>query len=73
MKDTEKIARLSGLLQDALAALQTIERATADEYGHCRIELACSDCPLNADRPDGRCEWTRAQEARELLKEVEQE
>ena len=58
MKYTEKIARLSGLLQDALAALQTIERATVDEYGHCQISLACADCPLNADRADGQCEWT---------------
>ena len=73
MKDTEKIARLSGLLQDALAALQTIERKSVDEYGHCRIELACSECPLNADRPDGQCEWVRAQEARELLGEEKQE
>lgn len=71
MKDTEKIARLSGLLQDALAALQTIERATVDEYGRCRVELACSECPLRADTPSQQCEWIRAREARELLEEVE--
>lgn len=69
MKDTEKIERLSDLLRSAMEALRTIERATVDEYGHCCISLACSECLLNADTPDQQCEWNRAREARELLGE----
>lgn len=72
MKDTEKIARLSGLLQDALAALQTIERATVDEYGCCKISITCDKCPLSASAPNNRCEWIRAREARELLGEEQE-
>lgn len=68
---TNREARLAELLRAAMATIAAIERATVDEYGHCRIGLPCADCPLNADRADGQCEWARAQEARELLKEVE--
>jgi len=67
---TNREAKLAELLRAAMAALETIERKSVDEYGHCRIDLACADCPLNADRADGQCEWTRAQEARELLGEA---
>ena len=69
---TNKEARLAELLHAAMTTIAAIERATVDEYGHCQISLACADCPLNADRADGQCEWTWAQEAQKLLKEVEQ-
>ena len=68
---TNREARLAELLHAAMTTIAAIERATVDEYGHCQISLACADCPLNADRADGQCEWTWAQEAQELLKEVE--
>lgn len=69
---TNREARLAELLHAAMTTIAAIERATVDEYGHCQISLACADCPLNADRADGQCEWTWAQEAQKLLKEVEQ-
>ena len=69
---TNREARLAELLHAAITTIAAIERATVDEYGHCQISLACADCPLNADRADGQCEWTWAQEAQKLLKEVEQ-
>ena len=69
---TTREAKLAELLHAAMTTIAAIERATVDEYGHCQISIACADCPLNADRADGQCEWTRAQEAQELLKEVEQ-
>ena len=69
---TNREARLAELLHAAMTTIAAIERATVDEYGHCQISLACADCPLNADRADGQCEWTWAREAQKLLKEVEQ-
>ena len=67
---TNREAKLAELLRAAITTIAAIERETVDEYGHCQISLACADCPLNADRADGQCEWTRAQEARELLGEA---
>ena len=69
---TNREARLAELLHAAMTTIAAIERATVDEYGHCQISLACADCPLNADKADGQCEWVWTQEAQKLLKEVEQ-
>lgn len=68
---TTREAKLAELLHAAMTTIAAIERATVDEYGHCRIELACSECPLRADTPSQQCEWIRAREARELLREAD--
>ena len=65
-----KQSKLAELLQDAMDALAVLERETVDEYGHCRISLACSDCPLRGEAPDQQCEWVRAAEARAALSEA---
>ena len=66
---TTREAKLAELLRAAMAALETIERATVDEYGGCKISRTCDNCPLNASAPNNRCEWVRAQEARAVLEE----